>query len=333
MSYIKIGKIKLANINLLLVIGGFLAIAFYSHIFYRAYVSKETLISLMIIPVLFGVIFENWRLSSDFKAIVLKILGALLFSTFAFMKGRNEIGYDFENHIERWPYWFIISFVIISIVYHEKKVVPKLTEGITFLQSISIIYWIADIGVLKTENYITYILIGIGIVFSTISFVHAFTYLKLTRNWRLFLSLWSSIIMIVFAIDYIKRVLSSIKSLEAENLNVFFNVIQFFLMGVSLMYIFQNALMLLTYLPDRYTGYGKSKRRDIIEMNITHIERYSNNQIKIFDAILALIFTGVIYYCNYSLQIMPRHTLIWLMFLILPFVIIIKTKLLQIIKR
>ena len=321
MSSRKIGNIKFTNINLLLTIGGILASIFFGYVIYRTYQSERTLISIMIIPLILGIIFENKRLSSDWKTIALKILGALLLSIFAFMPGKRERNYNFENHIEFWPYVFIFIFVLFSMIFHEKKIIPKLTEGITLLQSISIIYWIVDIGFLNFQNVFAYILIGIGLIFSAVSFIHAFSYIKLTRNARLFLSIWSSIIMIIFAIDHIYRVFNFNYFVHYKMLNEGLNILQYFLLGVSLIYIFQNAYMLLVYLPDRHSWYGKEQMKDIRKMNKTHIDRYSNTQIKIIDALIALIFTSGIYYLNYQYKVMPRHTLIWLLFWIFPFVV------------
>lgn len=59
-------------------------------------------------------------------------------------------------------------------------------------------------------------------------------------------------------------------------------------------------------------------------MNKTHIDRYSSNQIRIFDSLIALLFISGIYYFNYKYQIMPRHILIWLIFWIFPFIIWLK---------
>ncbi|AXP81223.1 hypothetical protein CJ739_2142 [Mariniflexile rhizosphaerae] len=317
----KIGNIEFTNINLLLSIGGILASMFFGYVFYRTYQSERSLISIMIIPLVLGIIFENKRLSTAWKTIALKILGAILLSVFAFIPGKREQNYNFENHIEMWPYWFIFFFVLISASYNEKKIVPKLTEGITLIQSISVIYWILDIGFLNFKNIFAYILMGIGLIFCAVSFIHAFSYMRLTRNFRLFLSIWSSIIMIIFAIDHIYRVFNFNYFVDYKTLNDGLNVLQYFLLGVSLIYIFQNAYMLLVYFPDKHSWYGKEQMRDIKKMNKTHLDRYSQNQIKISDSLIALTFISGFYYWNYKYQIMPRHTLIWLVFWLFPFII------------
>ena len=322
-------KIKYNKINILLLISGIFIIAFFGYVIYRTSHSNNIHLSVMTIPLLLGIIFENRRLSTDWKIILTVLTFSLVLSIFAFLPGKKEQYYNFDNHIEIWPYYFIIFFVIGSVMYHDEKLIPKLTEGITLLQSISIIYWIIDIGFLKYKNPFVYFLIAIGIIFSLVSFIHAFSYIKLTRNSRLFLSIWSSIIMIIFAIDYIYRVFHSENYLDSETLNFGLKFLQFFLLGVSLIYIVQNAFMLLTYLPDKNSFYGKAQMKEIKEMNKTYIKRYSDKQIKITDSIIALIFTAGIYYWNYKNQILPRQTLIWLIFWIFPFVIWLKEKIIR----
>lgn len=317
----KIGNITFTNVELLLIIGSVVMLPFILYVFYRTYKSDQSLISIMIIPLILGIIFENLRLSSDWKTILLKVLGALLVSIFAFMPNKEKDVYNFEEHIHIWPYYFVFFFVLFSAIVHSEKIIPKLTEGITLLQSISIIYWVIDIGFLNFKSLFANILIGIGLIFSLVSIVHAFSYIRLTRNARLFLSIWSSIIMIIFAVDHIYRVFNFNNLVDYKMLNEVLNTIQYFLLGVSLIYIFQNAYMLIVYLPDRYSWYGYEQMKDIRKMNKTHVDRYSNKQIKVTDSFIALLFTTGIYYWNYKYQIMPRHTLIWLMFWTLPFVV------------
>lgn len=325
----KIQKIEFNKFTLTITVVGILCVIFYCYVFYQTYQSNRTLISLMIIPLVLGIIFENKRLSTDWITIILKIFVALFLSVIVFIPGKRERHYNFENHIEIWPYWFVSLFVFISMVYHEKKIIPKLTEGITLLQSISIIYWIIDIGIQNLKNVFGYFLIGVCIISSILSFIHAFSYIKLTRNARLILSIWSSVIMIVFAIDHIYRVFNFNHFVEYKMLNDSINILQYFLLGVSLIYIFQNAFMLIIYFPDRNSLYGKRHMQTIRKMNETHIARYSGNQIKISDALMVLIFTTGIYYMNYTYRIMPRHTIIWLMFWSLPFVIWFKDLLVE----
>ncbi|WP_394975163.1 hypothetical protein [uncultured Croceitalea sp.] len=322
-------KTKYNKLNILLILGGIFIAAIFGYIIFCTHQSQKNLLSFTTIPLILGIIFENRRLSTDWKTILIKVVISLVLSFFAFLPARGERNYSLEIHIEMWPYFFIVFFVIASVIHHDKKIIPQLTEGITLLQSISIIYWIIDIGFLNFKNIFAYTLIVVGLIFCVISFIHAFSYIKLTRNSRLFLSVWSSIIMIVFAVDHIYRVYNFDYFVDYKILNDGLNILQYFLLGVSLIYIFQNAFMLFTYLPDRSSFYGKSKMNDIRKMNETHIKRYAVSQTKITDSLLALIFTAGIYFWNYKYQIMPRHTLIWLIFWFFPFVIWLKKIILE----
>lgn len=317
-------RTKYNKITIILIIIGIFIMTFFGYVIFRTYQSQNSLLSIMTIPLILGIIFENRRLSSDWKDILLKISVSFALSIFAFLPGKREKDYSFEHHIEMWPYFFIAFFVIGSVIHHEKRIITKLTEGITLLQSISIIYWIVDIGFLNFKNVFAYALIAIGLVFCIISFIHAFSYIQLTRNARLFLSIWSSIIMIIFAADHIYRVFNFNYFIDYKIINDSLNVLQYFLLGVSLIYIFQNAIMLLEYLPSKSRAYNKEHLNDIKKMNKTHVDRYSSNQIRIFDSLLALLFITGIYYWNYKYQIMPRHTLIWLIFWIFPFIVWLK---------
>lgn len=309
-------------------IGGALLI-FLTYIFYRISISDRKLFALSFIPLFLGVIYENKRLSTDWKIIALKAIGSFILSFFVFLPGKRERNYDFENHIEMWPFAFLAIFVFISVIIHDKKVIPKLTEGITLIQSISILYWIYDLDFFKNSNLFFDGLILISILISLYSVVHAFSYIPLKRNTRLFLSIWSSIIMIIFAIEHIFRVFNSPEIEETTTLNGLLITIQYFILGVSSMYILQNFFMLAEYLPSKNKFYGKEHMKDIRTMNKTHIERYSEKQVMIFDSIFCFIFCLTIYIINFKFQFIPRHTAIWLVFLIFPIILNIKNRIIK----
>ena len=317
----KIGKVEFTTSSLLVGVLALLVIVFCGYVFYRVFASEHSLISFMMVPLILGIVFENKRLSSDWLLTGLKVSGALLLSLLSFLPGRKELEYSFEAHIEGWPYWFIFFFVLISMIVHEKRIMPKLTEGITLLQSISIIYWVIDIGLFEINNLLVYVPVSVGLFYCVISFVHAFTYLKLTRKDRQYLSIWSSVIMIVFAADHIYKVFTLDHFSDFELFDTGLNALQHFLLGISLIYILQNAMMLLVYLPTKDSWYGKKHMREIKEVHKQHADRYSTKQVKRSDAFLALIFATGIYALNYQVQFMPRNTLIWLLFWTFPFVV------------
>jgi hypothetical protein len=79
-----------------------------------------------------------------------------------------------------------------------------------------------------------------------IQLINAFTKIPLSKTNRLLLSLWSLIVMILFALDYIMNVFNNGEISDAlsfqETLYVF---VQYFLLGISAIYIAQNMNMIL----------------------------------------------------------------------------------------
>ncbi len=305
---------------------GFSLLLLLIYIFFRISISDRKLLSISFIPLFLGIIYENKRLSTHWKVIALKALGALVLSFLAFLPGRRERNYDLDNHIQMWPFTFLAIFVFISVMVHDKKVIPKLTEGITLIQSISILYWLYDLNIFDFDNKFLIIFLTIPILISLYSLLHAFTYIPINRKAQLYLSIWSSIIMIIFAVEHIFRVFNSPEIEETTIINGFLITIQYFILGVSSMYILQNFFMLAEYLPSKNRFYGKEHMNDIRTMNNTHIERYSDKQVLILDSIFCLIFCLTIYYLNYKYQLVPRHTSIWIVFLTFPMVLNIKNK-------
>jgi hypothetical protein len=160
------------NQNILLIFAGVLMLALIIYVGFRISISDRRLIPISVIAMIAGVIFEGKRLSDKWSTVLYTALGCFIFSFFVFIPGKREHHYNFENHIEIFPYWFIFSFAIASIINQEGKVIPKLTEGITLLQSIAIFYWVLDHGFLDTNSVFLKILMVIGLLFSIYSVFH-----------------------------------------------------------------------------------------------------------------------------------------------------------------
>ncbi len=235
-----------------MIVIGLLGLALTTYVAMRIEESGRRLIPISVIAIIAGVLFEGRRLSDKWSTLLLTALGSFIFSFLVFLPGRGEHDYNFENHIEMWPYWFVIIFAIGSIALHGKKVTPKLTEGITLLQSIAVVYWVVDHGFLASSNLIFKSLMVIGLLFSLYSAFHAFTYTILSRSIRLTLSIWSTLIMVLFAYDNIYRVYQNEKiENTTELIQGIYIGLQFFLLGVCCIYMVQSFLMLMGFLPGR----------------------------------------------------------------------------------
>jgi len=306
-----------------LIVVGLLLLALTIYVGFRLQSSSRHLIPISVIALLSGVLFESKRLTEKWLTVFFTGLGSFIFSFLAFLPGKKEHIYNFENHIEMWPYMFIFFFILFSIAFHGDKIIPKLTEGITLLQSIAVIYWVVDYGFIDTDSLFLKSLMVVGLLFSLFSVFHAFTHTILSRTSRLTLSIWSSIIMLLFAADNIYRVYQN-EQIEntADLTHGLYIGLQYFLLGISSIYIVQNFLMLTGFLPDKNRFFNSEYYRDIKKLKSDHIKRYSDRQVSILHSLFCVLFTGTIFFLNYHYQILPRHVAIWTVFVVFPFILI-----------
>ena len=299
-----------------MIIAAVLGFAFTVYIGYRASISERKLFSIDLIALIAGLLFESIRVSGKWKTVLGVFAGTYLFSLSAFLPGKSGRVYNFENHIELWPYFFISIFALFFGSMYKDKVTAKLTEGITLLLSISLIYWAVDYGFINSRSWFSMTLIAVGLLLSIFSIINALTTIHLSRTNRLTLSIWSTVIMFAFAIDNIIRVFSN-PDIESSYLSDGLYIsIQYFLLGVSAVYVTQNCMLLAAFLPSRNGNY----KSDLKENKKDHIDRYSDEQANIGHSLFCILFTATVYSLNHRFQILPRHTMIWLVFLTFPFI-------------
>lgn len=273
--------------------------------------TEQTSLLLIIIPIIAGITYENKKLSSNWEILIIKIFSSIIIGMLAFIHSKQNTHITFNERLHQWMYLFVFSFVVISSIYHNKKTTPKLTEGITLIQSISFVYW------LLPENLSESLFVIIGMIIVSIptlySIYHAITNTKLTHYARLYLSIWSSVIMLIFSLNYLQQLKNNYNPD-----NIFLNLGEFFILGVSLIYIFQNAVLVLGYL------FVKKDEQIRKKLNDRHIQRYSSKQVNIKDSIFIIILCVCVYTANFLLELIPRETLIWIVFILTP--IILKTR-------
>lgn len=245
-------------------------------------------------------------------------MGTYFFSLITFLPDKYEDIYIFENHIESWPYAFIIIFALAFAIVNKDKVIAKLNEGITLLLSLSIIYWTVDYGFTNYHNWFAISLLIITFLLTAFSILNALTNIKLTRATRLILSIWSTIIMFAFAVDNIIRVFSNqdIESTKYLSQGLYIGL-QYFFLGVSAVYIMENYMLLVAFLPNKNGNYKKELRENMKD----HLDRYSNKQVFIWYSLFCILYAGIMYWINYKYQVLPRNTMIWLVFLTFPLIL------------
>jgi hypothetical protein len=262
---------------------------------------------------LLGLVFEYRRLSGKWKIVLWTALGAYIFSFIAFKSDKREEVYIFEDHLAAWPYYFLGTFIIIATIIQYASATKKLTEGITLLLTIAINYWILANNYWDTAPDFIRALIIVNVLLSIFSMYNAISYSKLGKGVRLTLSLWSSIITLILAID---NFIKLYRYRDIEHLSTFSEeaivFLGFFLLGVSSIYIVQNLTMVVAYLP------GKRYMESVREMNEVHLARFSKEQVYIMDSIIVLIISVSGFGLNYYFQFCPTNFMIWAMITITP---------------
>ena len=123
--------------------------------------------------------------------------------------------------------------------------------------------------------------------------------------------------MFAFAIDNIIRVFSNPEIESSYMSEGIYISIQYFLLGVSAVYIMQNYMLLVAFLPSKNGNY----KSDLKENKKNHIERYSDEQVNIGQSLFCIVFAATVYWLNHKFQILPRHTMIWLVLITFPFIL------------
>ncbi len=121
--------------------------------------------------------------------------------------------------------------------------------------------------------------------------------------------------MFALAIDNIYKVFQNkdIESTKYLSQGLYIGL-QYFLLGVSAIYIMQNYILLAAFLPNKNGNYRTDLKENIKE----HIERYSDKQVYIGDSFFCTLYALVIYSLNYNYNVLPRNTIIWLVFMTFP---------------
>jgi cell shape-determining protein MreD len=288
------------------------------------------LIPLHILALIAGVIFESKRITKTWTTAVLISIISFIF-TFSLGLYLYHISpnskFDFTQilnlSILAWPIAFFILYVISSRIFNERRIVPQLTEGITLILSVSMIYWVIDNGLVRFDNIILKTFIIIVISLSLFSFYNAFSKVFLSDTKKLILSIWSSIIMMFFAIDNLYGIFENGNVVSTNELiQGTYIAIQYFLLGISSIYMIQNFMMLIGFLPSWKMFFFIKYSDTISELKNEHIDRYSDTQVSKSDSVFCILFVSIIFFFNYHYEIVPRQFIIWLTFVTFPFLLI-----------
>lgn len=289
-------------------------------IIYRLSISPTNLIPLSLLALIAGAVIGNKTLTQKWSTFFYTTLYSFVFSLLSFFpaewlgwrKNSSDVfTYNLDRHITVWPYIFLAMLIIAAIATNKDKITSKLSESITLLMSVSFIYWIIDYGVYNITPAFLKIIVIVGFIIAGFSIINAFINIPLNKYMRLFLSIWSSILMALLAIDNIYILYQAGQIEEAVLLSDKISIgLQYFSLGLSGAYIFRNLLMIIDFYPGKIKSYNKETKRLIAD----HVSRYSDQQAGFSLSLLCLIFSISSFAINHTFNLTARDTAIWLVF-------------------
>jgi hypothetical protein len=281
--------------------------------------SPRLLVSWTLFAMACGVLFEFRMITQRWTVVLWSTLGAFMVSFLAFIPGKYEHVYNLEDHIKLWPYVFCVILAFIAATIERKKATIWLDEGWTLLLTLSFGYWLLDKGVFGFNNAASSIL-GICVLL-LLCFVIAQVIFPsaITKRGRLWLSVWSAVIMTILAVDNIIQVFGMGNVEEATSkvfmLRIF---VSNFLVGMASIYLARNLVMLLGFIPDRdHSGY-RNYRKNLKKLKREHVERYAETQLDSRMAVWCCVLVCGAFGLNMVLELVPVNTMIWLTFLVIP---------------
>lgn len=285
----------------------------------EAYASERLLMPLSLIALIAGLLLEYRRISKKWSTVLLTSAIAFLFSFLAFVPRGHGSNYILDEHIQVWPYFFCGIFVIGVIITHKRLVTAQLREEMTLMQTLALGYWLLDHGLFHEHTYFSLFVIGIFGLFALITALHAFLPLPLSRTSRSWLSVWSSLIMLFLAVDNTRRIyrMGYVEHTD-DRLATVLILANHFLLGISSIYMAQNAMMLAGFLPGRGTFFNAKYFKEINDLRKDHIRRYSMEQAPFGLALICLLFTVGVFWSNDHFGWVRSNVAIWMVFLTFP---------------
>lgn len=274
-------------------------------LFNKVYATDKKITHFYFLPLLLGLVFELKRIANKWSTVIITTIISFFLSFLAFSHSKTEKVYSPDAHVQMWPYFFLMFFVVVAFfAYVFSEEVKEITEGITLLFTIAINYWILANGYWNTGTFLIKSLIVINWIASIFTIYHSVTYHSLGKVNRVLLSLWYAITGLVLAagncyqLYQLRNVVMVTTS--AESWLLFF---QYFLLGVSGIYIVQNLLLVAAYF---FPVQGI-----ITEAHSVHLRRFSKEQVYVVDASIVIILSVSLFALNYIYEFVPVNFIIW----------------------
>ncbi|MDR1678825.1 MAG: hypothetical protein LBR81_03515 [Prevotellaceae bacterium] len=291
---------------------------------WKIYPHDKLVFALVFLSTAAGLVLETSRLYG-FRAAFNVSAWAMLGSYWAYLPGKREQIYDLQMHIEFQPFafiaWFLFIVVVISRVAEDRKLTPPLHEGLSLMQSIAFVYLLVATEFYRTDNLFLQIVLGVAVLLLVFALLNAFLPIVLSKWIRFVLSLWSVLMMSVFALYNLWLTALEDQSLycySGDVSDLLILVLRFFLLGISALYIAMNIYLIFDFLPERgESGYF----RRIAKLYTEYANRFVAEQLPFKFALPVFVCVLGLFAANYYFSILPVPTAIWLVMFVLPLLV------------
>lgn len=304
--------------NILLLGGGLLALIPLYFMGMDIYSSAGHIVPVYLLVMLCGVMSEYIRTSS-FRMIFATILIAFFISLLNFL-GNYTNGHFSAESLKAWPYFFYAAIIFSMIARHEQGFILKVNEGLVFLQSIAIAYWVITASQIGFNSTSAIIVIGAVVLLLAFTAYQAFSYKVPPYGQRLLLSIFSAMIFLFFGIINASHLING-ADIDTSKVapSLIFITLQYFMLGVSSVYIAKSLIMVLGFIPGKNEP-SESYRERVAVLVKMHLDRVDTTQINKRYALITALFTLVVFGLNYFFDLLPPTFVIWCVFVSYPLV-------------
>lgn len=268
----------------------------------------EKIIPLCFLALILGLVYESYRITHSFEKIIIYAVIAYAISLLAFLPYKNEIDYSLDQHLKYWVFGYLICYLFIFIIENRKQTTAFIDYGISLLLLLSFIYWLYEHNLIHFNHIFTQSLNILLLGYSLFMLFHALRAKQLNHFSRFLMSLMTCIIVFILSTDnLIQLVKQGDLSLERTYIDNILLFSQYFLLGISSLYSFQNLMLLFEFFPNKYSS---SYFNDLKVTYQDHIERISAHPISIKQSLFCLVMTISIYISNFYYDLLPTNMMI-----------------------
>lgn len=263
-----------------------------------------------------GCSWELYRITGAIQRVVKYVGGALILSALITLGSeKNDRSLSLDEMLFFWPFVFAVTFFVIVLATFQREYTVRLRETDTMLHTIAAWYLLLEfLSDVPSIPFFALLLLP----FSIHSLWHAYSHRSLTTKDRLWLSVWSTMVMLVLGTVYLvgifQRPLGEAFIHSSSALLVSYRALEWFLCGVAAAYIAQNFAMVFGYLPGKTRFFNAAYFREIKELSALHTERYESTQACKHRALLVSLTSITALALNSWFNLMNPFMAIWVLF-------------------